>query len=83
MEFDVAKDLVFALREVGLEAEALQGAYYNGVMRVTEDQQVALEPCELEVTAGERPASNAKNLEKPINKHTTSLLQRLKECSET
>lgn len=42
IEFDVAKDLVFALREVELETEALQGAYYKGLTPVTEDQQVPL-----------------------------------------
>ena len=42
MEFDVAKDLVFALREVGLETEALQGAYYKEVTLGTKGQLVPL-----------------------------------------
>ena len=41
-EIDVAKDLVFALREVRLETEAFQGACYKGLTLVAEDQQVPL-----------------------------------------
>ena len=42
MEFVVTKDLMLALREVRLETEALQGAYYKAFTPVTEDQQVPL-----------------------------------------
>lgn len=42
MEFDVRKDLVFALRELRLKTKALQGADYNGSTAVREDQQAAL-----------------------------------------
>ena len=41
IEFDVAKDLML-LREVGLEPEARQGAYYKRLTPVTEYQQVPL-----------------------------------------
>lgn len=42
MKIDIAKDLVLALRDIGLEAEALQGAYYKGLTLVTEDQHLPL-----------------------------------------
>ena len=87
MQFDLAKDLVFALREVKLEAEALQGAYYNGLTPVTADQQVPLWKLRVGVTAGERLSSNAKNLDKPINRpkrhQAGSFVQRLKGYSRT
>ena len=42
LEIDVAKEFLFTLREVGLETEALQGAYYKGLTPVPQDQQVPL-----------------------------------------
>lgn len=48
MEFYVAKDLVFALREVGLQTEALQGTHYKGLTPVTDvPRREALAECEL------------------------------------
>ena len=44
IETDVAKELVLALHEVGLERVALEGAYYKGLTRVTKDQLTSSTP---------------------------------------